>query len=82
MSDTEINICKTMVEHLLSENTSLKKDIQILKSKNHHLEQKISKSLSNLNESWAKDYNKILNYSKNLEEIIIKHGYSDLSSHN
>ena len=71
MTTDDINICKNMVNHLLSENTNLKKQINSLIGTNKLLEAKLPHFLENLNESWIKDYEQLFKYSKKLEQIII-----------
>ena len=68
MSSEEVDICKNMVNHLLSENTNLKKQLKFSKDENNLLQNKLIHFLENLNESWSEDYKKLLLYTIKLEQ--------------
>ena len=68
---SHIETCKTVVNHLLSENANLRKKINTLENQNKLLETNTSIRLSNLDDSWKREMKQMKEYTKNLEKIIV-----------
>jgi hypothetical protein len=66
-NEADINICKNMVNHLLSELHEEKRINKILINKMNFILDNNEKSLEMLNNCWSKDYETLQEYCHTLE---------------